>query len=179
MFLKIHQKFHDKAVQSNILWLNKKKIGWISILQSADKQGNTSFHFHAQVSKRRYPCTQTASAVPKCFPCLLQFCNQHDCKGVNVDVWSFCLDALCRAWKSSQYISAQCPTGHFSSWWRQLVSSWILTSCQQHRVTSERDEVKKYSSHLTQTFAPSKTTLPFCFPHLNVAVESPLATSDV
>ena len=29
------QKFHDKAVQSNILWLNLNKIGGISILQSA------------------------------------------------------------------------------------------------------------------------------------------------
>ncbi len=67
-------KFHDKAVQSNILWLNLNKIGAISILQSAHKQGNPSFHFHAPGSKRRYPCTQTASAVPKYFPCLLQFC---------------------------------------------------------------------------------------------------------
>ena len=36
--------------------------------QSAHKQGNPSFHFHAPGSKRRYPCTQTASAVPKYFP---------------------------------------------------------------------------------------------------------------
>ena len=28
---------------------------WISILQSADKQGNPSFHFHAPDSKRRHP----------------------------------------------------------------------------------------------------------------------------
>ena len=65
-------KIHDEAVQSNILWLNLNKIGEISILQSAHKQGNPSFHFHAPGSKRRYPCTQTASAVPKYFPCLLQ-----------------------------------------------------------------------------------------------------------
>ena len=45
----------------------------MSILQSADKHGNPSFHFHAQGSKRRYPCTQTASAVSKYFPYLLQF----------------------------------------------------------------------------------------------------------
>ena len=44
------------------------KIGAISILQSAHKQGNPSFHFHAPGSKRRYPCTQAASAVPKYFP---------------------------------------------------------------------------------------------------------------
>ena len=73
MFLKNHEKkkIHDKAVQSNILWLNLNKINGISILQSAHKQGNPSFHFHAPDSKRRYPCTQTASAVPKYFPCLL------------------------------------------------------------------------------------------------------------
>ena len=55
----------DKAVQSNTLWLNLNKINEVNILQSADKQGNPSFHFHAPGSKRRYPCTQTASAVPK------------------------------------------------------------------------------------------------------------------
>ena len=64
-------KFHDKAVQSNILWLNLNNIGAVSILQSAHKQGNHSFHFHAPGSKRRYPCTQTASAVPKQFLRLL------------------------------------------------------------------------------------------------------------
>ena len=68
-------KFNDKTVQSNILWQNVIKIGGISILQSADKQGKPSFHFHAPGSKRRYPCTQTALAVLKYFPCLLQFCT--------------------------------------------------------------------------------------------------------
>ena len=33
MFQKIPQKFHDKAIQSNILWLNLNKIKEISILQ--------------------------------------------------------------------------------------------------------------------------------------------------
>ena len=62
-------KFHDKAVQSNILWLNLIKINEIGILQLAHKQGKPSFHFHAPSSKSRYTCTQTASAVPKClFP---------------------------------------------------------------------------------------------------------------
>ena len=70
-------KFHDKIVQSNILWLNLNNIGAVSILQSAHKQGNHSFHFHAPGSKRRYPCTQTALAVPKYFPCLLQFCTGY------------------------------------------------------------------------------------------------------
>ena len=69
--------FHDKAFQSNILWLNLNQIDEISILQSAHKQGNPSFHFHAPGSKRRYPWTQTASAVPKYFPCLLQFCTGY------------------------------------------------------------------------------------------------------
>ena len=41
------KKFHNKAVQSNILWLNLSKTNEISILQSARNQGNLSFHFHA------------------------------------------------------------------------------------------------------------------------------------
>ena len=40
----------------------------MSIVQSADKQGNPSFHIHLLGSKRRYPCTQTTSAVSKDFP---------------------------------------------------------------------------------------------------------------
>ena len=40
-------QFHDKTVQSDILRLNLSKIKEVSILQSADKQGNPSFHFHA------------------------------------------------------------------------------------------------------------------------------------
>ena len=70
---KIPKIFHNKAVQSKILWLNSNKTGEINILQSAHEQGNPSFHFHVPGSKRRYPCTQTASAVPKHFPCLLQW----------------------------------------------------------------------------------------------------------
>ena len=77
MFRNIPQKFHDKAVQFNIVWLNLNKINEISILQSAEKQGNPSFYFHAPGPKRRYPCTQTASAVRKCFPRLLQFCTVY------------------------------------------------------------------------------------------------------
>ena len=65
MFLKIPQKFHDKAVQSNILWLNLNKI---SILQSADKQGNPSFHFHAPGSKRRYQWYSNSLGCLKIFP---------------------------------------------------------------------------------------------------------------
>ena len=75
MFQKIPPKFHDKAVQSNRLWLNLNKIGGISILLSTHKQGKPSFHLHAPGSKGRYPCTQTASAVPKYFLCLLRFCT--------------------------------------------------------------------------------------------------------
>ena len=70
-------KFHDKTVRSNMLWLNLNKIDEIFFLQSAHKQVNPSFHFHAPGSKRRYPCTQTASAVPKYVPCRLQFCTGY------------------------------------------------------------------------------------------------------
>ena len=68
VFKKNSPKFHDKTVQSNMLWLNLNKINEISFfLQSAHKQGNPSFHFHAPGSKRRCPCTQTASAFPEYF----------------------------------------------------------------------------------------------------------------
>ena len=62
MFKKISQKCHDKAVQSNILWVNLNKMNEISILQSADKKVTPHF-----------TCTETASAAPKYFPRLLQF----------------------------------------------------------------------------------------------------------
>ena len=76
IYFLIPKKFHDKTVQSNIQWLNLNKINEIFFfLQPAHKQGNLSFHFHAPGSRHRYPCTQTASAVPKYFPCLLQFCS--------------------------------------------------------------------------------------------------------
>ena len=45
MFQKIPPKFHDKAVQSNILWLNVIKIGRISILQSAHNKEASHFTF--------------------------------------------------------------------------------------------------------------------------------------
>ena len=73
MFQKIPPKVRDKAVQSNVLWLNLNIINGISILQSVHKQGNPSFHFHAPGSKRRYLCTQTASAVPEFFPVCSSF----------------------------------------------------------------------------------------------------------
>ena len=59
------KKLHEKAVQSDLLWLDLNRIDEIGILQSADKQRNLSFHTHAPGSKRRYTRTQTASAVPK------------------------------------------------------------------------------------------------------------------
>ena len=72
-FKNFPQKFH-KAVQCNILWLNLNKL---DILQSANKQGNPSFDIYAPGSKRRYSCTQTASAVPKYFPRLPQCCTGY------------------------------------------------------------------------------------------------------
>ena len=108
MFQKIQKKFHDEAVQSNILWLNWNKIGDIGILQSAHKQGNPSFHFHAPGSKRRYPCTHTASAVPKYFPCLLQFCTGY------------------RIWHASR-ISTSCQPDRITSGWSNtVISQYIL-----------------------------------------------------
>ena len=73
MFLKIPKKCHDQAVRSNILLLNLNKINEISILQSADKQGNPSFHFHAQGSKRRCPRTQQHRLSQNIFPVCSSF----------------------------------------------------------------------------------------------------------
>ena len=96
MFQKIPPNFHDKTVQSNILWLNLNKIGEISILQSAHKQGNPSFRFYAPGSKHRYPCTQTASASqnisPVCFSFVLVIASdmhlesQSEKRAKNVDL---------------------------------------------------------------------------------------------
>ena len=78
VFKKSQKKFHEKAVQSNILWLNLNKITEISILQSAHKQANPSFHFHAPGSKRRYRCTQTVTPlrVPT-IPVATGFCESR------------------------------------------------------------------------------------------------------
>ena len=52
-----------RSVKYTVAFLNK--IDEVSILQPADRLGNPSFHTHAPDSKRRYPCTETASAVQK------------------------------------------------------------------------------------------------------------------
>ena len=57
----------------NLIYCGRIQTKSISVLQSAHKQANPSFLF----LKRSYPCTQTASAVPKHFPCLLQFCTGY------------------------------------------------------------------------------------------------------
>ena len=118
MFKKIPQKFRDKTVQSNILWLNLNKINKF-FLQLAHKQGNPSFHFHAPGSKRRYPCTQTASAVPKYFPCLLQFCTGYR-------IWH-----ASRVWKRKTFIFTQLKKSrcnqHFFAIFRRILINWPLT----------------------------------------------------
>ena len=75
---KIPPQFHDKTVQSNILWLNLNKIGGISILQSAHKQGNPSFHLHAPGSKRIYTHALKQHRLSQNIsPRLLQFCTGY------------------------------------------------------------------------------------------------------
>ena len=69
MFKKSHKNFAIRP-SNLILWLNLNKINEIGILQSALLQVNPSFHFHAP---SRYPCIQTASAVPKYFPVCSSF----------------------------------------------------------------------------------------------------------
>ena len=71
-FLKIPKKFHYKAVQSNILWLNLNKIGGISILQSADKQGNPSFRSCAGL-KTQIPMHSNSLGCPRIFPVCSSF----------------------------------------------------------------------------------------------------------
>ena len=74
---KSNQNFTMRPSNLNTLWLNLNNTNEMSILQSKDKQGSPSFYFHAPGSKRRYPCTQAASAVRKYFPRLLQFCTGY------------------------------------------------------------------------------------------------------
>ena len=77
MFEKINNNKKATIRPSNLIYCDWILTKSISILQPTHKQGNPSFHFHAPGSERRYPCTQTASAVPKYVPCLLQFCTSH------------------------------------------------------------------------------------------------------
>ena len=73
MFKKIPKKFHDKTVQSYMLWLNLNKIDKFFFYNQHINKVTPHSTFMRRAQKRRYPCTQTASAVPKYFPCLLQF----------------------------------------------------------------------------------------------------------
>ena len=66
------KKCRDKAVLYNILWLNLNKIAEITILQSADKQGNPSFHFDAPGSKRIYT---NALKQPRLFQNISPVCS--------------------------------------------------------------------------------------------------------
>ena len=68
MFPKIPPKFHDKAVQSNILWLNLNKINEISILQSAGKQGNPRISLSCAGLKTQIPMHSNSIGCPKIFP---------------------------------------------------------------------------------------------------------------
>ena len=72
-----------------------------------------------RVQKRRYPCTQTASAVPKYFPCLLQFCTGY---------------RIChasRAWKRKTFIFTQLKISrynpHFFAIFRLILINWPPT----------------------------------------------------
>ena len=67
VFLKIPQKFHDKAVQSNMLWLNSKQNRWdgISILQSAHKQGNLLISLSCAGLKMQIPMHSNSTGCPK------------------------------------------------------------------------------------------------------------------
>ena len=73
----LHLEPESEKRAKNVDLLTANKNSEVSILRSAHKQGHPSFHCHAPGSKRRYPCTQTAKAVPKYFPCLLQFCTGY------------------------------------------------------------------------------------------------------
>ena len=63
-------KCHDKAVQSNILWLNLNKISGISILQLAPKQSNPHFTFMRQAQNADTHTLKESNSLgcPKIFP---------------------------------------------------------------------------------------------------------------
>ena len=66
-FKKIPQNSTTKL--TILIYCGRIKTKLISILQSADEQGNPSFQFHVPGSKRRYPCTQTAcNGCPEVVP---------------------------------------------------------------------------------------------------------------
>ena len=75
----IQNKFHDKAVQCYILWLNLNMINEISILQSADKQGNPHFTFMRQARNadthalKQHRLSQNISPVCSSFVLVITF----------------------------------------------------------------------------------------------------------
>ena len=62
---KIRKKFQAKASQRHVTCLNLKKKFQISFSQFANNVGTPFFQIHAQGSKYKYPCTQSAGGVPK------------------------------------------------------------------------------------------------------------------
>ena len=63
---KYPQKFHDKTVQSNTLWLNLNKINEISFLQSAHKQGTPHF-ICMRRAQTQIPMHTNSFGCPKIF----------------------------------------------------------------------------------------------------------------
>ena len=67
-FKKIPPKFHDKAVQSEILWLNWNKINEVSILQSAHVNKVTLISLSCDRLKTQIPMHSNSIGCPKIFP---------------------------------------------------------------------------------------------------------------
>ena len=65
MFQKIPKKFHEKTVQSHMLWLNLNKISEIRFLQSAHKQGNPLFSLSCDGLKTQIPMPTNSIGCPK------------------------------------------------------------------------------------------------------------------
>ena len=82
---KVFKRIHDKAIQSYLLWLTLNKINEISILQSADKQGDPTFHFHAPGSKRRYSIFPVCSSFGLVIASDMHLESESEKRAKNVD----------------------------------------------------------------------------------------------
>ena len=72
---KIQKIFHDKAVQSIILWLNLNKIGGIS--KSVHKQGKPLIPLSCAGLKTQIPMHSNSLGCPKIFPLSASFCTGY------------------------------------------------------------------------------------------------------
>ena len=75
MFQKITPKFHDKAVRSNILWLNLNKISEISFFYNQHINKVTPHYTFMRWGQNADTHAHKQHLLSQFFPRLLQFCT--------------------------------------------------------------------------------------------------------